>query len=162
MSRILRSLRFLQAHKKPLLVTIVVVVAFFVVNLGAASAFRQTMEIDGASVETDKQVYMIGETVRTSIFFVNQMDGPTDTCINLWYITIRSSVGPVESLNSLGNLPGPSCPILSPGEKRIIDTYEWKGILPGPHTIQVSLRTPERDKGPSFEGSATILVVAWY
>lgn len=157
----IRPFRFLQAHKKPLLVT-VVVVAFFVVNLVAASAFRQTLETNGAIVETDKQVYMIGETVKTSIFFVNQKDSPVDTCINSWYTIIRSSLGPVESRVSLGNLPGPSCQTLSPGEKRVIDLYEWKAILPGTHTIHVSLRTPPGDEGPgpSFEGSTAILVVA--
>lgn len=83
MAVILRVKGFLQNRKKALAVVTVAIAAFFTADLGAASAFRQPMEINGASVETDKQVYMIEETVKTSIFFVNQMDSPTDVCINL-------------------------------------------------------------------------------
>lgn len=156
-SHILRLRDFARRHRRALLIAAFVLVGFVTINVGAALAFHQNVEINGVRVETDKEVYRIGEGVKIRIYFVNNFQEPTDACPDRYDLTVAGMLRPVYGHIAIIETSG-HCPIVNPGGERFEGTDEWRALIPGSFTIEVTEYYPKLND--SFIGRTSILVLA--
>ncbi len=59
----------------------VVVTVFVAADVGSVLAFDQRVLVEGVRVDTDREAYGVGQTIRISMFLVNKLEEVFDTCV---------------------------------------------------------------------------------
>ena len=155
-----RVLAFLHVHRKSVTILAIVATVFLAADISSVLAFRQTSEVDGVRVATDREAYRVGQTVRVTLYLVNKLDHAFDTCVGSRDVIFKGPIGAGEGLlTSIDYPPDPHCGNIQPGSERLeVVIDQWRPLLPGVYNIQVGMKTVD-PSFPVFMGNTTILVV---
>ena len=129
------------------------------VDVGCVLAFDQRVLVDGVRVNTDREAYGAGQTIKVSMFLVNKLDQVFDTCIGYREVSFEGFPFPGDGQGASVDYPrDPHCGSIQPRSERLEAVLDWRLLLPGTYTVTVSMRTISPSL-PLFKGNSTILIV---
>lgn len=138
-------------------------VSFIAANIASAMAFDPTVSVDGARIETDKKVYMVGETVNITVYIVNKLNRSIGECATNILLEVTGPLGNAYRAMRFHLCAGER--FLRPGSEAYLMQDTWPAwAVPGTYTIEVFIGSVLPARGEpeieeDFAGSTTIMVI---